>query len=109
MLGRAAPPRPPSPPQHFLCTWDLLHASPYGNPRRLVFHRPRGCHALLRSALPAGARLDVLEVGAAPLVRRFLERLDLPGLLQRHLPALPGPRPALPSACALAVLLSNLL
>src|SRR3954466_15277507 len=60
-------------------------------------------------ALPAGARLEVLEVGAAPVVRRFLDLLDLPGLLHRHLPPLPGPRPDLPTAAVLAVLLSNLL
>ena len=60
-------------------------------------------------AVPSGARLDVLEVGAAPIVRRFLDLLDLPGLLDRHLPALPGPRPDLPSATVLAALLSNLL
>jgi transposase len=60
-------------------------------------------------ALPAGARLDVLEVGAAPVVRRFLDRLDLPGLLQRHLPRLPGPPPELPTATVLGVLLTNLL
>src|SRR5262249_13648617 len=58
-------------------------------------------------AVPAGARLEVLEVGAAPLARRFLERLDLPGLLRRHLPALPGPPPELPTAPVLAVLLTH--
>src|SRR4051794_15779041 len=59
--------------------------------------------------LPDGSRLDVLEVGAAPLVRRFLDLLGLPGLLQRHLPQLPGPQPELPTATALCVLLTNLL
>jgi transposase len=58
--------------------------------------------------LPA-ARLEVLEVGAAPVVRRFLERLDLPGLFTRHLPRLRGRQPDPPSATVLAVLLSNLL
>jgi transposase len=60
-------------------------------------------------ALPAGSRLEVLEVGAAPVVHRFLDVLDLPGLLQRHLPVLPGPAPELPTATVLSVLLSNLL
>jgi transposase len=60
-------------------------------------------------ALPAGARLEVLEVGAAPVVRRFLHALDLPGLLRRRLPALPGPPPELPTATVLSVLLTNLL
>jgi transposase len=59
--------------------------------------------------LPDGSRLDVLEVGAAPLVRRFLDLLGLPGLLQRHLPQLPGPQPELPTATVLGVLLHNLL
>ena len=59
--------------------------------------------------LPAGMRHESLEVGAAPVVRRFLERLDLPGLLDRHLPRLPGRQPELPTATVLRVLLSNLL
>jgi transposase len=59
--------------------------------------------------LPPGARLEVLEVGAAPLVRHFLQRLDLPGLLGRHLPRLRGRQPRLPSSTVLGVLLSNLL
>ena len=60
-------------------------------------------------ALPADIRLESLEVGATPLVRLFLERLDLPGLFARHLPPLPGRAPALPSATVLGVLLTNLL
>jgi transposase len=59
--------------------------------------------------LPTGIRLESLEVGAAPLVRLFLERLDLPGLFERQLPPLPGRPPALPSSTVLCVLLSNLL
>jgi transposase len=60
-------------------------------------------------ALPAHTRLEVLEVGAAPLIRHFLERLDLPGLFDRDLPRLPGPEPQLPTSTVLTVLLSNLL
>jgi transposase len=61
------------------------------------------------AALPDDMRLESLEVGAAPLVRHLLARLDLPGLFGRHLPALPGRAPALPSATVLGVLLANLL
>jgi transposase len=60
-------------------------------------------------ALPEGLRLESLEVGAAPLLRLLLARLDLPGLLGRHLPPLPGRPPAVPSATVLGVLLTNLL
>jgi transposase len=60
-------------------------------------------------ALPTDICLESLEVGAAPLVRLFLERLDLPGLFERHLPPLPGRPPALPSATVLGVLVANLL
>jgi transposase len=59
--------------------------------------------------LPDNIRLESLEVGAAPLVRRFLARLDLPGLFEEQLPVLPGRRPALPSSTVLCLLLSNLL
>jgi hypothetical protein len=60
-------------------------------------------------ALPEGLSLESLEVGAAPLLRLFLARLDLPGLLERHLPPPPGRPPAVPSATVLGVLLANLL
>ena len=60
-------------------------------------------------ALAAGIRHESLEVGAAPVIRRFLERLDLVGLFDRHLPPLPGRRPELPTSTVLCVLLSNLL
>jgi len=60
-------------------------------------------------ALPDGLRLESLAVGAAPLVRLFLDRLDLPGLFARHLPPLPGRPPALSAAAVLGVLLTNLL
>lgn len=60
-------------------------------------------------ALPDAVTLESLEVGACPLLGHFLRRLDIPGLLQRHLPALPGRRPHLPTHTALTVLLINLL
>jgi transposase len=60
-------------------------------------------------ALPGQTHLEVLEVGAAPIIRRFLERLDLPGLFERHLPPMRGPRRDLPTATVLCVLISNLL
>jgi transposase len=53
--------------------------------------------------------LESLEVGAAPVVARFLSRLQLPPLFAQHLPALPGRQPALSSAVVLGLLLSNLL
>jgi transposase len=60
-------------------------------------------------ALPNATRLEVLQVDAAPLIRHFLDRLDLPGLFDRHLADLPGRRPDLPSSTLLTVLISNLL
>ena len=59
--------------------------------------------------LPAGLRLESLEVGATPVVHHFLQRLDLPGLFERHLPSLPGRPPAVPSATVLSLLVTNLL
>jgi len=61
------------------------------------------------ASLPAGLGLESLEVGAAPLVRHFLRRLDLAALFERFLPALPGRQPALPTSLTLCVLLTNLL
>jgi transposase len=61
------------------------------------------------AALPAAAHLEVLEVGAAPVVRRFLQRLDLPGLFDRHLPRLRGRQPDPATSVVLGVLLTNLL
>jgi transposase len=60
-------------------------------------------------AVPEGTHLEVLQVDAAPLIRHVLERLDLPGLFERHLPRLPGRLADVPSASILGVLLSNLL
>ncbi len=53
--------------------------------------------------------LESLEVGATPLVRHFLDRLQLTALFQQHLPAIPGRQPALSSSITLTVLLCNLL
>ena len=60
-------------------------------------------------ALPDVLRHESLEVGASPLIRHFLDRLDLPGLFERHLPALPGQKPALGSASVLTLLVHNFL
>jgi transposase len=60
-------------------------------------------------ALPAGVHHESLEVGAAPVIRHFLARLDLPGLFDRLLPRLPGRPPDLPTSTVLCVLISNLL
>ncbi len=61
------------------------------------------------SVLPAGLRHESLEVGAAPIVRHFLDKLDLHGLFERHLPRLRGRQPDVPTATVLCVLISNLL
>ena len=61
------------------------------------------------SSLPAGLRLESLEIGAAPIVRLFLERIGLPRLLAEHLPVLPGRTPALSTPSVLCLLLTNLL
>lgn len=53
--------------------------------------------------------LESLEVGATPLVRHFLDRLQFTALLEQHLPALPGRAPAVSSAATLRVLVTNLL
>jgi transposase len=52
---------------------------------------------------------ESLEVGATPLVRHFLDRLNLRGLFERYLPALPGRKPELPWSVTLTVLLFNTL
>jgi transposase len=53
--------------------------------------------------------LESLEVGATPLVRHFLQRLQLPQLFEQHLPVLPGRPPELSSAVTLTLLVTNLL
>jgi transposase len=63
----------------------------------------------MAAALPNDLYLESLEVGAAPLVRHFLQRLALHDLFTRHLPVLPGRPPALPSATVLCLLVTNLL
>jgi transposase len=60
-------------------------------------------------SLPEGIHLESLEVGAAPLIRHFLQRLNLPVLFAQHLPRLPGRQPELDTPTVLCVLLSNLL
>jgi transposase len=67
------------------------------------------CEVTMHSADLDSVGLESLEVGAAPVVRHFLQRLDLPRLFQQHLATLPGRQPALPTAVALGVLLTNLL
>lgn len=61
------------------------------------------------SALPAGVCHESLEVGGAPVIRHFLEKLDLRGLFDRHLPRLRGRQRDVPTPTVLCVLLSNLL
>ncbi len=63
----------------------------------------------MSTSLPNGIRLESLEVGAAPLIRHFLQRLNLAEFFERHLPALPGRQPDLPTSRTLCVLVSNLL
>ena len=53
--------------------------------------------------------LESLEIGATPLVRHFLNRLQLPELFEQHLPTLPGRQLTLGSATVLGVLVANLL
>lgn len=47
------------------------------------------------------------QLGALPLIDRFLQRIDLPGTLGRHLPA-GDARTTLPAATAIGVLVRNL-
>jgi transposase len=47
------------------------------------------------------------QLGALPLIDQFLDRIDLPGTLARHLPGGDG-RTTLPAATAIGVLVANL-
>jgi transposase len=60
-------------------------------------------------SLPPGVRHESLFVGAAPLVRHFLDKLGLPALFDRHLPQLRGRQRHIPTSTILCVMLSNLL
>jgi hypothetical protein len=53
--------------------------------------------------------LESLEVGAAPIVRRFLDRLQLEPLLARYLPAASRRPVDIPTPVTLGVLVTNLL
>jgi transposase len=53
--------------------------------------------------------LESLEVGAAPVVRRFLDCLQLESLLARYLPPASRRPEAIPTAVTLCVLVTNLL
>jgi transposase len=53
--------------------------------------------------------LESLEVGATPVVRRFLERLHFEPLLARHLPPATRRPEDIPTAVALGALVTNLL
>jgi transposase len=64
---------------------------------------------MMSTSLPTDLHLESLEVGATPLVRHFLQRLRLPEIFERHLPALPGRQPDLPHGRILALLVTNML
>jgi transposase len=53
--------------------------------------------------------LESLEIGATPIVRRFLDQLQLEPLLCRHLPPRRGRREAIPTSVVLCTLVTNLL
>jgi hypothetical protein len=53
--------------------------------------------------------LESLEVGATPLVRRFLQRLQLESLLARHLPPVTRRPQDIPTPVTLCALVTNLL
>ncbi len=102
------PPVPHQPDQDFFrpclsCLWFYLSLREPPFPREDAMTNPTAPAHL------AGVHHESLEVGAAPVIRHFLNRLDLPGLLDRHLPRLPGRQPVLPTSTVLCVLLSNLL
>jgi transposase len=53
--------------------------------------------------------LESLEVGAAPVVRHFLERLQFRSLLERHLPPVTRRPEEVPTSVTLGVLVTNLI
>src|SRR3954471_20194912 len=59
--------------------------------------------------LPTALRNESLEVGAAPVIRHFLEKLGLPAMLDHYLPRLRGRRRDVPTPTVLCLLLCNLL
>jgi transposase len=59
-------------------------------------------------AFPA-THLESLEVGAAPVVRRFLEQLRLEELFRQHLPSHSGRAEEVPTPVVLCALITNLL
>ena len=61
-----------------------------------------------RLAEAGGVRLRSYQVGALPVINRFLRRMKLEELLRQHLPP-DDPRTELPTARALLVLVRNLL
>jgi transposase len=95
----------PQPGQDFF-TLACLRFSPISSDVRSPVRREV---VMLAPSLPDGIRLESLEVGAAPLIRHFLHRLNLPALFAQHLPRLPGRQPEIDTPTVLAVLLSNLL
>jgi transposase len=95
----------PQPGQDFF-TLAYLRFSPISSDVRSPVRREV---VMVAPSLPDGIRLESLEVGAAPLIRHFLHRLNLPALFAQHLPRLPGRQPDLDTPTVLGVLLSNLL
>jgi transposase len=59
--------------------------------------------------LPENLRHESLDVGASPLVKQFLTRLNLPELFNQYLPTRPGRQPKVPSALVLTLLIHNIL
>jgi len=53
--------------------------------------------------------LESLEVGAVPVIRRFLERLQFEQLFARHLPTATKRPEDIPTAVTLCILVTNLL
>jgi len=105
ILAGLKPLLPRSPAKIFF-TLACLRCSPISSDVRSPVRREV---LMLAPSLPDGIRLESLEVGAAPLIRHFLHRLNLPALFAQHLPRLPGRQPEIDTPTVLGVLLSNLL